>query len=153
MEQDIHKLHRAVTTILRALKIAETNVQVAHRELAFVPADIQTMRFVSAHPGCKLVDVAAHLGVVPTTASSVVDRLVDRGFVKRDRPENNRRSIALALTRDGTEAFSRLEREELMTMETMLTALPESERAQFVASMTTIADSVSADQRFTVDRT
>jgi len=146
MDQDIHELHGAVTTILRALKIAETNMQVAHRELAFVPADIQTMRFVSTHAGCKLSDLADHLGVVPTTASSIVDRLVDRGFVRRDRPETNRRAIALALTDEGETAFSRLETEELATMTTILNALPESDRPQFVKSMITIADAVGASE-------
>jgi len=145
MEQDIHRLHRAVTTILRALKIAETNTQVAHRELAFVPADIQTMRFVSVHPGCKLSDLAEHLGVVPTTASSIVDRLVDRGLIRRDRPETNRRVIAITLTDDGASAFSRLEAEELATMKTMLEALPPDDRAQFVDSMARIADTVGSD--------
>ena len=144
METDIHRLHHAVTTILRALKIAETNVQVAHRELAFVPADIQTLRYVSRHQGCKLSDLADHLGVVPTTASSVGDRLVERGFLRRDRPETNRRAIALALTEAGQIAFARLESEELDTMKTMLDALPEADRAPFVTSMTRIADTVGS---------
>lgn len=143
MDQDIHRLHNAVTAILRALKIAETNVQVAHRELAFVPADIQTLRFVSSHSGCRLTDLAEHLGVVPTTASSIVDRLVERGFVRRDRPETNRRAIALDLTEAGAVAFSRLESEELATMKTMLDALPEADRSQFIQSMTRIAETVA----------
>lgn len=143
MDEDIHKLHGAVTTILRALKIAETNTQVAHRELAFVAADIQTLRFVSTHAGCKLSDLAAHLGVVPTTASSIVDRLVERGLVRRDRPETNRRAIALALTEEGRDVFARLESEELGTMRIMLDALPEADRPQFIRSMARIAEAVS----------
>ncbi|MEX0339017.1 MAG: MarR family winged helix-turn-helix transcriptional regulator [Arenibacterium sp.] len=144
MNRDIHQLHGAVTTIMRALKIAETKLHVAHRELAFVPADIQTLRFLSTHEGCKLSDLAQHLGVVPTTASSIVDRLVERGFVQRDRPESNRRAIALTLTEDGKDAYARLESEELTTMQIMLEALPADDREQFVRSMTRIAEAVSS---------
>ncbi len=142
MKDDVLALHAAVTTIMRALKIAEKDVQVAHRELNFVAADIQTLRFIAANPGCKLSDLAAHLGVVPTTASSVVDRLVDRGFVSRERPETNRRSIALSLTAAGQEAFALIDEEEKATMRIMLEALPEQDRASFIRSMSLIADKV-----------
>ncbi len=143
MADQIIDLQRAVTTIMRALKIAETDVQVAHRQLSFLPVDIQTLRYISEHPDCRLADVAGYLGVVATTASSVIDRLVDRGFVERRRPETDRRSLALSLTREGREAISRIEAEELATMRIMLDALPEDEREMFVRHMTQIAAKVS----------
>lgn len=136
-------LQRAVTTIMRALKIADTEVRIAHKELNFQPVDIQTLRFLSNHPHSKLSDLGAFLGVVPTTASSVVDRMVERGLVERRRPETDRRSIALTLTEQGAEAFGRLEDEEIATMQIMLDALPEDEREMFVRQMTRIAEKVS----------
>ena len=87
--------------------------------------------------------MGSFLGIVPTTASSVVDRLVERDLVERRRPETDRRSIALSLTADGREAFGRLEAEEMVTMQVMLDALPEDERETFVRQMTRIADKVS----------
>jgi len=143
MEEEIESLHKAVTALMKALKIAEKNVQVAHRELNFVAVDIATLRYLTDHPDCMLSDLAGHLGVVPTTASSVVDRLVERGFVSRERPETNRRSIALRMTSDGQHAFALINAEEKQTMKIMLDALPEEDRAQFVKSMTHIADRVA----------
>jgi DNA-binding MarR family transcriptional regulator len=143
MEEEIDSLHKAVTGLMKALKIAEKNVQVAHRELNFVAADIATLRYLRDHPDCMLSDVASHLGVVPTTASSVIDRLFERGFVSRERPANNRRSVALRLTSDGQHVFALIDAEEKQTMKIMLDALPETDRAQFVKSMTHIAETVS----------
>ncbi|MEL6102993.1 MAG: MarR family transcriptional regulator [Pseudomonadota bacterium] len=143
MNSDLDQLHKAVTTLMRALKIAEKNVQVAHRELNFVAADIATMRFLHGHPGCMLSDLSGHLGVVPTTASSVVDRLVERGFVSRERPEANRRAIALRLTPEGQYAFALIDAEEKATMQIMLDALPEEDREEFVKSMVHIAGVVA----------
>lgn len=142
MTDDAFELHAAVTTIMRALKIAERDVQVAHREWNFVAADVQTLRFLSAHPGCKLADLAMHLGVVPTTASSVIERLVDRGLVQRERPETNRRAIALTLTDGGRETFGLIDAEEKSTMQVMLDALPQEDRPAFIRSMKQIAKSV-----------
>jgi len=142
MDNQIEELHRSVTTLVRRLKIAETSLRVAHGELKFQPADIQSMRFIADQPGCKLAELAAHLGVVPTTASSVVDRLVRRGLVDRVRPEANRRAVALSLSGAGRDAFERLEAEELAAMRIMLDALGEGERAGFVAAMKRIATAI-----------
>lgn len=143
MKEQIDRLHRAVTVLMQALKIAEKNVQVAHRELNFVAADIATLRYLTDHPDCMLSDLADHLGVVPTTASSVIDRLMERGFVTRERPETNRRSVALRMTSEGQNAFALIDAEEKQTMKIMLDALPEEDRAQFVNSMAHIAGKVS----------
>lgn len=143
MQEEIENLHKAVTVLMKALKIAEKNVQVAHQELNFVAADIATLRYLTDHPDCMLSDLANHLRVVPTTASSVVDRLVERGFVSRERPETNRRSIALRMTPEGQHAFALIDAEEKQTMKIMLDALPEKDRTQFVKSMAHIADRVS----------
>ncbi|WP_299773372.1 MarR family transcriptional regulator [uncultured Tateyamaria sp.] len=144
MEEQTESLHKAVTALMRALKIAEKNLQVAHRELNFVAADIATLRYLTDHPDCMLSDLASHLGVVPTTASSVIDRLAERGFVSRERPETNRRSVALRMTPEGQDAFALINAEERQTMKIMLDALPEADREQFVRSMTHIAESVSS---------
>lgn len=143
MSNQTRDLQKAVTTILRALKIAETEIRVAHKELNFQAVEIQTLRYLSEHPSSKLSELGAFLGIVPTTASSVVDRLVERDLVERCRPATDRRSIALSLTADGREAFGRLEAEEMITMHVMLDALPEDERDTFVRQMTRIADKVS----------
>ncbi len=144
MTDDVLALHAAVTSLMRALKIAERDVQIAHRELNFVAADIATMRFVAENPGCKLSDLASHLGVVPTTASSVVDRLVDRGFVLRERPASNRRAVALTLSEAGAQAFGLIEGEEIANMQLMLEALDPAERPAFVTAMTKIAQSITS---------
>jgi DNA-binding MarR family transcriptional regulator len=136
-------LQQAVTTILRALKIAETDIRIAHKELNFVPADIQTLRFVSQNAGCMLSDLATHLGIVPTTASSIVDRLVNRGFLRRERPVHHRRAICLQLTDIGADGFVRLENEERITIRIMLGALQKANRAKFIENMATIAARVS----------
>lgn len=140
---DISGLQASVATILRVMKITETSFRVAHRELNFLPPELQSMRFIAEHPGCRSGEVAAHLGVVPTTATSIVDRLVKRGLVSRTRPESDRRSVSLTLTKDGQEAFARIDAEEKETMRVMLDALPEADRDGFVRAMAQIAEHVS----------
>ncbi len=62
----------------------------------------RALTFVHRHPGTSLTDVSAHLGVMPPTASAIVDRLVRRGLVSRTADPRERRRIILRLTRAGT---------------------------------------------------
>ena len=135
-------LQAAVAVISRVLKITEPAIQTAHGDLKLAPSDIQSLRFIAEHPGCMASALADHLGVVPTTATSIVDRLVKRDFVHRARPEGNRRAIAL--TAAGQDAFTRIDADEKATMTLMLDALPQADRAAFVTAMERIAAHLSS---------
>lgn len=118
----------------------EPSLKTTHGTLKLAPPDIQTMRFISEHPGSMSNAVARFLGVVPTTMSSIVDRLVKRGFVSRVRPEENRRAVALHLTEAGADVFAKLAAEELESSERMLSFLNDAQREEFVACAIKIAE-------------
>ncbi|PCJ81590.1 MAG: hypothetical protein COA52_20520 [Hyphomicrobiales bacterium] len=92
-------LRIAIDAMMRRFKIAESEVSDSK---PLNQIDIQVMLYVSAHPGCGPTDVARYLKVAPTTISSATDRLANREFLQRERPDKNRRSIALSLTGSGT---------------------------------------------------
>jgi len=137
-------LQTAISTIVRIQKIMEPSVQTAHGELKMVPPDIQAMRFIAQHPDCMASAVGEFLGVAPTTATSVLDRLVKRGLVSRTRPEDNRRVVSLRLTEEGADAFARLDAEDMANVKRMLDILLDDEREIFVRAMVRIADALTA---------
>jgi DNA-binding MarR family transcriptional regulator len=49
-----------------------------------------------------LTSAAEDLAVTAATASNLVDRLVRRGYVKREEDPNERRKVLLSLTESGT---------------------------------------------------
>ncbi len=49
-------------------------------------------------PNLTLQELADRLGLAKSTTSSLVDRMVSRGIVTRETPDNNRRIVYLALT-------------------------------------------------------
>ncbi|MCV6597986.1 MAG: MarR family transcriptional regulator [Mangrovicoccus sp.] len=143
MSENARILRQSFIAIVGALKVAENEIQKTHRAFNFSYAELQAIRYVSHHSGCKLSDLATSLGVVPTTASSIIDRLEDRDLIRRERSPTNRRAISLFLTKAGIETFALLEAEELATMDVMLDALDPAERDGFVAQIAQIAQSLS----------
>lgn len=105
------RLFDSMQTLIRGLKVAEANgVEAASCRLS--PPDLQALMLIGARERCIVSDVAAGLNISPTTASSLVDRLVRNGYVERYRSEDDRRIVRLELSAEGARI-----REESMTMQ------------------------------------
>jgi DNA-binding MarR family transcriptional regulator len=61
----------------------------------------RALGFLAREPGSSLSAVAEHLGVTPSTASMIADRLVQRGLVQRITHPDERRRIQLTATPSG----------------------------------------------------
>ena len=62
---------------------------------------LRSLAFLNRNPGASLSDLAEHLGVTCATASTTIERLVQRNFVeRRDHPQERRR-VVLSLTDEG----------------------------------------------------
>ncbi|GGT13702.1 MarR family winged helix-turn-helix transcriptional regulator [Streptomyces purpureus] len=98
---DIEAVTRAVLTASRLL------VAVSARSLATVEDSITLPQFrmlvvLSTHGPSKLVVLAEHLGVQPSTAMRMVDRLIATGLMSRRTNPDNRRETELSLTEEGS---------------------------------------------------
>src|SRR5262245_39707788 len=49
----------------------------------------------------RMLDLATRLRVTPGGLTRIIDRLVDRGWIERDRPAENRREVYATLTKAG----------------------------------------------------
>jgi len=68
-------------------------------------SQFHVLALLSREPGSSLSHVADHLGVTPSTASVVVDRLVRRKLVSRTADPQERRCVVLSLTATGAQHF------------------------------------------------
>lgn len=138
-----YRLHQAISTLIRTYKISETAPAESLDKKHLNPPDMQTLLFVGERGTCIATDVAEHLRVAPTTASSIIDRLVRRGLLSRERTEENRRVVCLRLTSEGKKLESQVLKYQLANCRAMLRALKPGEQDIFVRLMSTIADTVS----------
>jgi DNA-binding MarR family transcriptional regulator len=52
----------------------------------------------------RMLDLATNLRITPGGLTRIIDRLVDRGWIERERPVENRREVYTTLTKAGTAA-------------------------------------------------
>lgn len=127
--EQIEKLATAFERFTRRFKVAEA---AAVMQNSLNPLDIQALLFIDEHPDCNLGDVARHLKVALTTMSSSADRLVRRDMIERQRPEANRRSVALTITSKGKEAVAGYVDGYRASCKAMLQALDPVDQTEFL---------------------
>lgn len=90
-------LGRALLAYGEARRVA---VAEARRELSLNELDAKALLFVAENPGARPSHVRDHLGITSAGVTTLIDRLVQRGAVKRDLDEHDRRVNHITATVD-----------------------------------------------------
>ncbi len=88
----------------------------------------------------RAVDLAGVLGVNPSSATRLVDRLVRSGLVRRTRERADRRALRVALSPAGRSLVAEVTRRRRAEFAQLLAALPADQHEQVVAALRAIAD-------------
>lgn len=139
---DASLMGASIRSLLRAFTVDEARYPPAEGKIRYNGPEFQTLHFVGLNPGCSSAALATFLGVSPTTAQSVIERLIKRGLILRERSSDDKRAVALSLTAEGERMRAAINRQDRRNCETMLAALPEAERSTFVARMAQIAQAI-----------
>lgn len=81
----------------------------SQREPSLSVPQFRVLAFLNAYPNSSLSDVAEHLGVTRATASTMTDRLVQRGLVHKSEDPQERRQIRLKLTPTGSDRLQEMQ--------------------------------------------
>src|SRR5271155_5487858 len=90
----------AVLTASRALVAVATKSLGAAAEETTI-AQYRTLVVLASRGPQRMVDVAAALGVAPSTAGRMCDRLVRKGLIRRYRARADRRSVLVSVPAAG----------------------------------------------------
>jgi DNA-binding MarR family transcriptional regulator len=88
----------------------------------------------------KHADLAEHLGVTPSTASRMVDRLVSVGMVVRHHSPVSRREIVLDLTREGARIVRQVTNRRRKEIAKIVARMPDEARRGLVDVLTAFAE-------------
>jgi DNA-binding MarR family transcriptional regulator len=105
-----------------------------HEAEVSVP-QFRALMFIKCHAGVSLSRVAEHLGSTISSASKLVDGLVERGYVKRESGVSDRRRIILALTELGEATLESVHREGVGYLAEILAKVSATERATVKQAM------------------
>lgn len=107
----------------------------SQREPSLSVPQFRALAFLSRHPGSSLSEVAEHLGVTRATASTMVDRLVQRDLVQRAEDPEERRHIKLNLTAEGGDRLEQMRAITRQKIAALFAALSPEELTQVSAGL------------------
>lgn len=135
-------LFRALQTLIRGLKVAEANgAEAAASNLC--ASDFHALMLIGERQRCIVSDVAHGLNISPTTASSLVDRLVRNGYVERYRTDDDRRIVRLELSLEGARIRQEAVALQLRHCRQMLDQLAPAEAEAFIGLMEKIGEGLN----------
>jgi DNA-binding MarR family transcriptional regulator len=102
------RVRRALSVYTQARADA---LSIARRELGLGEGDAKTLLHIAGNPGIRPTQLRDHLGITSAGITALIDRLVDRGIVRRDVDTEDRRVNRISVTVDlGDEPWSQLTR-------------------------------------------
>jgi DNA-binding MarR family transcriptional regulator len=113
-------------------------------ELSLTLAQLKAIYLVAAAGPSRMTDLAAQMGTAPSTASGLVDRLVQMGLLERFDDPADRRQVLVRATPTAVEqvqAMSELNRDRLRTLLTRLDTVEDIETIERAIRLMTAAAS------------
>ncbi len=111
-----------------------------------------TMEKIRICKTCTINDVAQKMNLAQSTASQLIDRLVQAKLVIRETNPKNRRSMIIRLTKEGEKALKKQEENIKKGYEDLLATLPEEDQDKFLKAfrvLCDIGDRISKSENYT----
>ena len=118
---------------------------VAHREGMSMTEVVVLWK--AHHAGARRVTALAEdLGVPPSTLTGVLDRLVEGGWLERDRDPDDRRAVVMKSTEKLGELVRTLKSESARTLEKALKRLPAHTRERLAGDLASVLECLDQEE-------
>ncbi|MFE7845810.1 MarR family winged helix-turn-helix transcriptional regulator [Microbacterium sp. NPDC057407] len=91
---------RVREALLRYVEARADALASARRELGLGEGDARALLHISDNPGIRPTQLRDHLGITSAGVTALIDRLAERGIVRREPDEDDRRVSRITLTVD-----------------------------------------------------
>lgn len=130
---------RATLLATRALVAISARSVAAVEEVVTLP-QLRVLVMVASRKGLNLGAVARGLGVHPSNATRVCDRLVEAGLLDRQDDPADRRNLQLGLTDRGRGLVDEVMERRARAIAEVLDRMPALQRAALIPVLTTFAE-------------
>ncbi len=100
-ESDSKSLQEMARQLMRDLEVLTRQFLAGQRTWELSRSETALLRFLTDHGPSTMSDISNDLGLALSSTTGVVDAMVRRKLVERARPEVDRRTVIVALTRSG----------------------------------------------------
>jgi DNA-binding MarR family transcriptional regulator len=121
----------AVVTASRLL-VALSARSIASADESITLPQFRLLVLLSSRGSMNLSALTEHLGILPSTGTRMIDRLVTAGLVDRQVNPASRREIVIGLTRDGAAIVAKATQRRRREIARIVARMPEHSRQELV---------------------
>jgi DNA-binding MarR family transcriptional regulator len=107
--------------------------------------ELLVLSIMSKKKTSRVVQLADFIGVSPSTLSGILDRLVAKGFLKRDRDPGDRRSVSVTATPKLGSFFCKMTAPMEERLRERLGLMPESRKERLTADLKFLLGNLEQD--------
>jgi len=101
---------RYLSPIHKAVRQITLYLEPQCSELGVSPAEGHLLSYMRTYAPCPILEILRVFGTRPSTMTSMLERLEERGLILRKPDPDDRRSVLVSLTREGKGVAERIER-------------------------------------------
>jgi DNA-binding MarR family transcriptional regulator len=115
------------------------------------PTQLRVLTWLRSHPQTNVNGLAESLGVGPSSASRLCDRLEALGLLRRVADPRDRREVQVQVTSEAGELLTQISRNRQRALEEVLSRMPETARQELVRSLTAFRVAADGLSRTAID--
>lgn len=141
-----NRTESALIALRRILRATEFNARSLARASGLTPSQAVALQFIKQRGETTPTEIAAHASLKQATVTALLDRLAERGLIRRCRDEKDKRRILVRLTGAGEEALAASPDALQQLFEQRFARLPDWEQASIIAALEKVAALMGAER-------
>jgi DNA-binding MarR family transcriptional regulator len=133
--EDVTRVMNSLRALVRALRISTRAVE---KEIGISGAQLFVLQQLEDAPARSVNELADRTSTHQSSVSTVVSRLVDRGFVKREPSADDARRMEISITERGRQVVAAAPRTAQIRMREALCRMPAEQLHQVAAGLETL---------------
>jgi DNA-binding MarR family transcriptional regulator len=109
--------------------------------------ELKMIEILGKEGSLMMSEIASRAGLSTSTVTTVMDGLVDKGLVQRERSENDRRVVSVELTKDGKNVYREIEQFHLGLVRGMLSNLSSAEQGTLISLFRKIVNNGTREKK------
>lgn len=118
------------------------NPLVMSKVIHLTPAQFSVLFFLRRHDNSSVTDVATYFNISKPNMTPILDALIKKGYLQRNRDEKDRRIIRLSLTPSGRAFYDDLKEANISLVEEMFADYSEEELEEIIIHASKLLNSI-----------
>jgi len=121
---------KIILPFIKVVKKVKKRMQKRFPDLKLNATQMETLHYIKHRKRVLMKDLADFLSVTPPSVTTLTNRLVEFGIIKRETERSDRRNTILSFTAKGNALFESKKKESIDILQKMIDRLSEEEQLQ-----------------------